>query len=116
MPAQRGVRHVVGEVAHPFQVGAHVQGGQYHPQVGRDRRLAGHHVVHLVLDDAVQRVDLGVAVDDLLGCRAVGAQQPGGGPAQGGPYRLGHRHEGVTDLGQFGPELVAHSDTIGWTR
>jgi len=66
-PAQRRLRHVAGQVAHPLQVGGHVDGGHHQPQVGGDRRLPGQQVVDLVLDLAVVRVDLGVAVQDLFG-------------------------------------------------
>lgn len=112
MPPQRCLRHVVGEVAHPLQVGRHVQGGDHGAQVGGDRRLPGEQVTHPLLDVPVEVVDLGVPLDDRLGGLPIGGEQGAGGLAHGGADALRHVHKQLADDLEVGPELVAHHHVL----
>ena len=108
VPAQRGLGDVLGQVAHPLEVGRDVQRGDHHAQVGGDRGLAGQQVVDLVLDLVVELVDLVVAGDDPLGLGLVGARAGRWWRAAWRCGRVGHRHQEPADLGQLGLELGAH--------
>ena len=48
---------VLGQVAHPLEVGAHLQRGDDDAQVGGDRLLAGQQVDRPLLELVAQRVD-----------------------------------------------------------
>lgn len=112
VPAQRGLRHVLGEVAHPLQISGHVQRGDHRPEVGGDRRLSGEQVADPLLDVPVEVVDLGVPLDDRLGGLPVGGEQGPGGLAHGGADALRHVHQQLADDLEVGPELVAHHHVL----
>ena len=115
-PADRDLRHVLGEVAHPFQVGGDVQRGHHQPKVGGDRCLPGEQVVHLVLDLLVHRVDLRVGVDHFLGLGPVGVEQGPGRPVQRRADPLGHGDQEPVHLGEFGLVLLTHvAPSGGWS-
>jgi hypothetical protein len=109
VPPLRRLRHVLSEVAHPFQIGGDVQRGDDRPQVGSHRRLPGDGVGDLGLDLPVDLVHLSVAFHDRNGCREVRREQRGGRFPQRRAYGLGHRYQQAVDLDKVGLELLAHA-------
>jgi hypothetical protein len=112
VPPLRGLGHVLGQIAHPLQVGRDVQGGDHRTQVGRDRRLPRDGVRHLGLHLAVEHVDLGVPLDHHAGGLDVGSQKSLRGLAHRSAHGLGHGHQQPAHLLEVGPEFLAHRHVL----
>jgi hypothetical protein len=113
VPAPGRLGHVLGQIAHPLQVGGDVQRGDDGPQVGRDRRLPRDGVGHLDLHVAVELVDFDVAFDDRLGGLQIRREQRRRGLTQRGSHGLRHGHQQPADLVEVGLKLLAHHPSRG---
>jgi len=106
--ADRGLGHVLGQVAHALEVRRDVQRAHDQPKVGRDRRLPGDQRVHLVLDLAVEPVHHHITRDHALSYPPVRAEQRVGRALHRAADLVGHRYQKEADLFQVGVKLRAH--------
>ena len=81
----RQLRDRDGLVADSLEVHRVVEDGEHEPEVGRDRRLLGEHLLDVLLDAVVARVDLVVEADHLVAELDVAPLQ--------GVHRAAHRAE-----------------------
>ena len=105
-PGQLG--HVLGEVAHAFEVCAHPHRGDHPTQIGSHGLLPGQQVDRAVVELAAQRVDLLVRGDDALSQMQVRFQQCCGRPGHRGAGEPGHFDQLLGDLVKVLVEGFAH--------
>ncbi|MEY9487820.1 hypothetical protein RKD26_003614 [Streptomyces calvus] len=107
--AQPGqLRHVLGEVAGPLQVGRHPQRRDHYAQVGRHRLLAGQQGDGAGLQVVLELVDLLVGLDHALRQLQIGVEDGGRGAPDRRPDQPGHLHQTVADRIQFLVVRVPH--------
>jgi hypothetical protein len=80
-------------LAHPVDVGDHLDGAHYGPQIPGDRRLQRQQHEGVLLGACAHRGDLLVIGDDLLGQYQVGVQQSLGGSLHGDAGQAAHLAE-----------------------
>lgn len=103
---------VDGQVAHPLELADHPQRRDQHPQVAGDGVLQGEQLEAVLLELLAQRVDLGVAGDDLLGPLGVALEQRGRALGDRLADEAGHAHEVVADRVELVGVGIAHGPNL----
>jgi hypothetical protein len=112
MAHEGDLRDVLGQRAHPLEVGRDMQARQREPQVRGDRLLANEQFDDGLLDLLPAAPDRGGDLERLGRRGQVSFEQAGGGPAHAGGHFGAHDDERAAKRVELFPERCAHATPI----